>query len=448
MHAGGVPLHGTEIIPFEPDTVSTGAGKRPRYGTPTLAITPPSHFLNPTFFTPFGAGHSLFAMLSSRPIEAIRRATLAVIAVLTFGTAAEAQPIYDAIARGDVAAVKRLIAEDRTVVRQISSNSPLRAALAAEQLEIAGILLDNGASPYDSHIGMPIYFTALWQRTDHLRLLLEHGFDAGTQHNGYPLLQFAVGFDSLSTVRLLLEHGANANDTNRFGRTALYLCRSAAMVDLLVAHGATVGFATRRKITPLHYVTLNDTGAVAALLRHGANIEAQDSDGDTPLAWTALYWRPACAAALLRVGARRDPHGWGGQTPLIEAVARYAHNLRDSIRKRTGYDEIATATTVDASPHGPYGLDYSLDYPPDTNDVLATIDVLLGGGVDVDAVDANGFTALHHAARAGLTTVAERLIRNRANVNIRDRRGRTPMAAARAARSKAMIRMLAAAGAK
>lgn len=76
--------------------------------------------------------------------------------------------------------------------------------------------------------------------------------------------------------------------------------------------------------TPLHRAAaFADSEAVRLLLDHGADKEAKDASGDTPLSWASWHLRPGEILQLLSYGAHRisDAHiacntsdhgaGWG-----------------------------------------------------------------------------------------------------------------------------------------
>jgi truncated hemoglobin YjbI len=109
---------------------------------------------------------------------------------------------------------------------------------------------------------------------------------------GKTLLHAASATGCVEVVELLLRLGADANVTDRGGHGPLYSlaneCAAATgpqIVTALIAAGADVnacGGVTRA--TPLHMAARRGYVEIAlALLDHGANLQARDRKGDTPL---------------------------------------------------------------------------------------------------------------------------------------------------------------------
>jgi ankyrin repeat protein len=113
----------------------------------------------------------------------------------------------------------------------------------------------------------PFLLAAMDGNLDVMRALAAAGADPaiGTEEQTTPVM-VAAGLgqvpaetrvqerDSLAAVRLTLELGADVNDVNQIGRTALHGAahiRSDAIVQLLVDHGAQINAADVRGITPL-----------------------------------------------------------------------------------------------------------------------------------------------------------------------------------------------------
>ncbi|CAA6826696.1 MAG: Unknown protein [uncultured Thiotrichaceae bacterium] len=87
-------------------------------------------------------------------------------------------------------------------------------------------------------------------------------------------------------VALLLQQGANPNQSNGNGETALHAAASvgnAGTIRQLVLAGANVNAATVQGWTPLHTAArFGHTGSVQTLLSMGANRYARNSSGKTP----------------------------------------------------------------------------------------------------------------------------------------------------------------------
>ena len=80
--------------------------------------------------------------------------------------------------------------------------------------------------------------------TDLAALLLEHGADANaSDKNGWTPLMYAVTYmGTANAANLLIQHGANLNAKNRKGGTALAIAESAGRHEfaaVLRQHGAT-----------------------------------------------------------------------------------------------------------------------------------------------------------------------------------------------------------------
>lgn len=176
------------------------------------------------------------------------------------------------------------------------------------------------------------------------RWMLAQGFDInGQTPDGRTLLMDHAQRSQVSVVRALVEHGADPDIVeNSYGATALgfalhnrnwpvveYLVgRSNSLLDvssvpdverarvLLERNPALVTSRTKRGNTPLHLVSQAreqdlDPDASAALidllLAHGADIEARNDEGLTPLAWFRQRGIDEIVELLAARGARREP---------------------------------------------------------------------------------------------------------------------------------------------
>lgn len=98
----------------------------------------------------------------------------------------------------------------------------------------------------------------------------------------------AVHAGETETVRTMLANGADINAVNDEGVTILHIVTDPDAVSLLVGKGANVEARDKRGWTPLLMQTNNQENGpdvVAALLAHGADPNAVGNDGETALSF-------------------------------------------------------------------------------------------------------------------------------------------------------------------
>lgn len=191
----------------------------------------------------------------------------------------------------------------------------------------------------------PLQWLVYYNDTTALRAVLDRGADLSSI-NLNDELGNAAFFGHWKVCDFLISMGADVNcrvpDT---GETPLHGALSKAgrpyyiyTVKLLVERGANVNARTQPSVptsafmrdvrtkgeTPLHRAAAYaDEHTIAFLLEHGADKEARDAHGDSPLSWASEHLRPGAILALLSFGEHRigDGHkqrntsdhgqGWG-----------------------------------------------------------------------------------------------------------------------------------------
>lgn len=211
-------------------------------------------------------------------------------------------------------AVAAVRAGDLDRVVTLSGSAPLQACFRRNGPVFAsfvGVLVGSG------HAGLADYARATLLRNPDLA----HQF-----YSGRSLLHAASAAGNLSIVELLLHLGVDANSKTAGGHTPLYCvgneCPSGGdVIRALIQAGANVEACDGVKhCTPLHMAARRDNvEACEALLDCGANIEARDSVGDTPLRRAVNCSQKGVAALLVARGADIHSRGSKGLTPLSAA---------------------------------------------------------------------------------------------------------------------------------
>jgi len=154
------------------------------------------------------------------------------------------------------------------------------------------MLLRNGADPLklDRWGLLPAHLAEEAGSLDTLRVFVEEfGLSPDMSNgNGWSLLHSASERGHLETVRWLLFRGARPIVCNEAGSTPLhYACsgRALPVVQFLVEGGhIPVNYANPVGWTPLHYAA--DGGSLSVvewMCFHGANAQAVEANGETPL---------------------------------------------------------------------------------------------------------------------------------------------------------------------
>ena len=114
-------------------------------------------------------------------------------------------------------------------------------------------------------------------------------------------LQSALGAKQSAVARLLIEAGASVDKTDRYRRTPLHQPVDVEIATLLLERGADVHARDKGDDMPLHCACQQgDLALVELLLAHGAQVEAEGSEGRTPYESTS---DPAIREALKAAGA-------------------------------------------------------------------------------------------------------------------------------------------------
>lgn len=210
---------------------------------------------------------------------------------------------------------------------------------------------------------------------------------------------------NVEVAAALLDAGADVNARDQSGHTPIFAARSAGVVDLLLDAGATVNVAGDRGRTPLHTASLSRHVVVMnRLIESGADVNVQDEVGHTPL-------HLACSGSPMIVVTMTGSE-WSPETARLAKLGAVgilldAGALPD-VPTKTGETPLHAAALTSRE---------------------HALRLLLAAGADVGARNRFGVTPLHNAVvfpRYGAESVAA-LLRAGADVDAVDQSGRTPM---------------------
>ena len=154
-------------------------------------------------------------------------------------------------------------------------------------------LLENGAPVNfrdDTQGTTALYWAVKGESIDSIRMLLNHGAQVRlprTEHKN--LLHVAVKTGKVEIVNLLCEHGGDVNEPrDRFGETPLFRAVRAnnfEMVGRLIELGSSVNSFSNDFLTPLHLAAGNvhkNIDILQLLLDNGALVNCKDCRGHIP----------------------------------------------------------------------------------------------------------------------------------------------------------------------
>lgn len=221
-------------------------------------------------------------------------------------------------------------------------NSQLETALhhAAGRPSLLRLLLRAGADPNaESSDGGTLLHTKLsgdegWEV---IKLLVEEGkadINKRRRSDGKtPLLCFLKSWDLHVCLRFIQEFNPDCTMTDNEGSTPLHQAASLRahspllekVIDALLAAGARINQRNRKGEMAIHVA--QDMSFVEFLVRRGADLEAQDHAGATPLMRSLgnrmlLHNRRQNMTHLLRIGARLDTRDFRGRTLIHESTLR------------------------------------------------------------------------------------------------------------------------------
>ena len=228
---------------------------------------------------------------------------------------------------------------------------------------------------------------------------------------GDTLLHQAVFHRQTSIVRLLAEHPSiqiDAENPERYSPLSIAVHKGPAeIVRILLENGANPLFRTRHKLTLLHSAI--DVEIAQLLLNHGVDLNARNSNGETPLHRAVLRGRHKVARFLISKGADIYAKDKDGSTVF--------HSVSDL---QTAQSLLRLGLDINVRDHSGKTLFHDVARRGLTDIVLFFLDK-----VDLADQDKKGNTALHFAVMNDHVEVAQILLKKGASASIENKKHKT-----------------------
>jgi len=354
-------------------------------------------------------------------------------------------PLWNASVNASEAMVRRLLqagADPNAAL--LAGETPVMAAARSGSPAVVELLAAKGANvnAHGARGQTALMWAVAQQHPDAVKALLARGADVRARsdvwtevmavpphghldynraipHGGDTALMFAARVGDLASARLLVAAGANVDDADAWGVSATTVAAHAGhrdLVDFLLDRGADAN-AARAGFSALHAAIMRrDERMVVALLAHGANVNmpveswtptrrsskdfhfSPELVGATPLWLASRFGGPALMRLLLERGA--DP-----------LVVHHGDHVVEG-RGGTGFQHRKDATTMLMAAVGMGGGEAWITPERDEREALTleAVKLVVERGVDVNAANLDGRTALDAAKALKYQSVVDYLV--------------------------------------
>ena len=364
----------------------------------------------------------------------------------------EETPLHIAADRGDETIIQKILTQKVDInLKDVIGNTSLHLAVRQKQETKAGLVKTRVS--YSGQSLAPYHACS----AQTVRTIINHGADLNAVNNqGQTALWFACVDGQDSFARILLDSGADPNIKDKDGESclhaAIYGHCSTETIQEIIAHGAHVNARNKDGATPLLLASsAAQVGAVWLLMKAKSDPNAANADGDTCLhAAIAADCSIKTIQKIIDYSADVNSMNKIGRTALLLACSYKREDLVKALLKaradpgiadqegasclHAAIDRCCSIGTLRALID--HGVDIGATRKDGTNALLLacrkgqseSVRFLLDAGVDVGITKQNGNTCLHEAVSGCCNKdILQSIIQQGVNVNAVNSEGKTAL---------------------
>ncbi|XP_074094521.1 uncharacterized protein LOC141524492 [Cotesia typhae] len=331
-------------------------------------------------------------------------------------------PIHCAAISGDTELMRLLLRRKGQISRKnLNDHDPLYLAASRGNLEIVKLLVERGANYTEltKNSGYnPLHISVRMNQLEVVKFFIRKKVDINvrTAMCSTPL-SIAAHNGLYEMVKLLVESGCIINIGDNYHTTPLHLAITTnhqKIVEYLINKNVDIMIQLKDKRLPIHLAAeCKQFNVVATLLnKNKHSIHYQDYRNKTPLYFACQWNHPELVKLLINNGAKivyntihcMDPAIMSGSKDVVEVLLNAGVDVHGFL------------------PHGIPFLHRAVQY-----EQFEIVKMLIAKKVDVNAVSGAKQTALMIAAYCNFTGIADFLLKNKANPDIKDKNNHTAL---------------------